>query len=129
MYQRHVYTIQRTQAERIKRVDYGSSLAQSKAQLLSGKKHVLDDLVVENAGISLTAKHRLLQGFHDICACFLLVLGKRDAIRAAENVALFFLRYPFETIIHCHCFTFSCYSFILDSALYLQMRCWKLLTR
>jgi TBC1 domain family member 20 len=38
---------------------------------------------------------RVIQGFHDICACFLLVLGKKDAIPAAENVALFFLRYPF----------------------------------
>ncbi|CEI96415.1 hypothetical protein RMCBS344292_10577 [Rhizopus microsporus] len=32
------------------------------------------------------------QGFHDICTCFLLVLGKKAAIPAAENVALFFLR-------------------------------------
>ncbi|RUS17552.1 hypothetical protein BC937DRAFT_89821 [Endogone sp. FLAS-F59071] len=32
------------------------------------------------------------QGFHDVCTCFLLVLGKRGAIPAAENVALFFLR-------------------------------------
>ncbi|KAI9320082.1 rab-GTPase-TBC domain-containing protein [Dichotomocladium elegans] len=32
------------------------------------------------------------QGFHDICSCFLLVLGKKDAIPAAENVALFYLR-------------------------------------
>lgn len=44
----------------------------------------------------------LAQGFHDICACFLLVLGKRDAIPAAENVALFFLRYPFFQAI-CSC--------------------------
>lgn len=34
----------------------------------------------------------LLQGFHDICTCFLLVLGKKAAIPAAENVALFFIR-------------------------------------
>ncbi|RUS17553.1 hypothetical protein BC937DRAFT_89821 [Endogone sp. FLAS-F59071] len=27
------------------------------------------------------------QGFHDVCTCFLLVLGKRGAIPAAENVA------------------------------------------
>lgn len=33
-----------------------------------------------------------LQGFHDICTCFLLVLGKKAAIPAAENVALFFIR-------------------------------------
>ncbi|KAL9547280.1 hypothetical protein MBANPS3_006249 [Mucor bainieri] len=32
------------------------------------------------------------QGFHDICTCFLLVLGKKAAIPAAENVALFFIR-------------------------------------
>ncbi|CAO3691424.1 unnamed protein product [Rhizopus stolonifer] len=32
------------------------------------------------------------QGFHDICTCFLLVLGKKAAIPATENVALFFLR-------------------------------------
>ncbi|KAL0094695.1 rab-GTPase-TBC domain-containing protein [Phycomyces blakesleeanus] len=32
------------------------------------------------------------QGFHDICTCFLLVLGKKNAIPATENVALFFLR-------------------------------------
>lgn len=32
------------------------------------------------------------KGFHDICTCFLLVLGKKAAIPAAENVALFFLR-------------------------------------
>ncbi|KAI8637271.1 hypothetical protein BD408DRAFT_454209 [Parasitella parasitica] len=31
-------------------------------------------------------------GFHDICTCFLLVLGKKAAIPAAENVALFFIR-------------------------------------
>ncbi|KAI7902917.1 rab-GTPase-TBC domain-containing protein [Cokeromyces recurvatus] len=31
-------------------------------------------------------------GFHDICTCFLLVLGKKLAIPAAENVALFFIR-------------------------------------
>ncbi|CAO3596421.1 unnamed protein product [Absidia cylindrospora] len=35
------------------------------------------------------------QGFHDICTVFLLVLGKKAAIPAAENVALFFTRYPF----------------------------------
>ncbi|KAI8342071.1 rab-GTPase-TBC domain-containing protein [Chlamydoabsidia padenii] len=33
------------------------------------------------------------QGFHDICTVFLLVLGKKAAIPAAENVALFFTRY------------------------------------
>ncbi|OBZ84662.1 TBC1 domain family member 20 [Choanephora cucurbitarum] len=32
------------------------------------------------------------QGFHDICTCFLLVLGKKAAIPAVENVALFFIR-------------------------------------
>ncbi|RUS33460.1 rab-GTPase-TBC domain-containing protein [Jimgerdemannia flammicorona] len=32
------------------------------------------------------------QGFHDVCTTFLLVLGKRLAILAAENVAMFFLR-------------------------------------
>ncbi|KAI8975210.1 rab-GTPase-TBC domain-containing protein [Mycotypha africana] len=32
------------------------------------------------------------QGFHDICTVFLLVLGKKAAIPAAENVALFFIR-------------------------------------
>lgn len=32
------------------------------------------------------------KGFHDICTCFLLVLGKKAAIPAAENVALFFIR-------------------------------------
>ncbi|RUO96063.1 rab-GTPase-TBC domain-containing protein [Jimgerdemannia flammicorona] len=32
------------------------------------------------------------QGFHDVCTTFLLVLGKRLAIPAAENVAMFFLR-------------------------------------
>ncbi|KAI8092502.1 rab-GTPase-TBC domain-containing protein [Halteromyces radiatus] len=32
------------------------------------------------------------QGFHDICTVFLLVLGKRAGIPAAENVALFFTR-------------------------------------
>ncbi|KAI9273586.1 rab-GTPase-TBC domain-containing protein [Sporodiniella umbellata] len=37
-------------------------------------------------------KLKYYQGFHDICTCFLLVLGKKAAIPAAENVALFFLR-------------------------------------
>ncbi|KAI8640245.1 hypothetical protein BD408DRAFT_419979 [Parasitella parasitica] len=32
------------------------------------------------------------QGFHDICTCFLLVLGKKATIPAAENDALFFIR-------------------------------------
>ncbi|KAI8339862.1 rab-GTPase-TBC domain-containing protein [Chlamydoabsidia padenii] len=32
------------------------------------------------------------QGFHDICTVFLLVLGKKAAIPAAENIALFFTR-------------------------------------
>ncbi|ORX49526.1 RabGAP/TBC [Hesseltinella vesiculosa] len=35
---------------------------------------------------------RYYQGFHDICTVFLLVLGKKAAIPAAENVALFFVR-------------------------------------
>lgn len=39
------------------------------------------------------------KGFHDICSGFLLVLGKKNAIPAAENVALFFLRYPFMFIL------------------------------
>ncbi|KAL1919119.1 uncharacterized protein VTP21DRAFT_2501 [Calcarisporiella thermophila] len=39
------------------------------------------------------------QGFHDICTCFLLVLGKRQAVKASEHAALFFLRYPFNAML------------------------------
>jgi hypothetical protein len=36
-----------------------------------------------------------IKGFHDVCSVLLLVLGERGAVRAAERMALFFLRYPF----------------------------------
>ncbi|CAO3694554.1 unnamed protein product [Umbelopsis ramanniana] len=54
------------------------------------KQKELRDLIMEV--LWRNPKLNYYQGFHDICACFLLVLGKKDAIPAAENVALFFLR-------------------------------------
>ncbi|RUP43469.1 hypothetical protein BC936DRAFT_137129, partial [Jimgerdemannia flammicorona] len=54
--------------------------------LKSHRQRELHDMIVE----ILWRNPRLnyYQGFHDVCTCFLLVLGKREAIPAAENVAL-----------------------------------------
>ncbi|CAO3633834.1 unnamed protein product [Cunninghamella echinulata] len=40
------------------------------------------------------------QGFHDICAVFLLLFGQSNAIQLLSHVALFYLRYPFYFITH-----------------------------
>ncbi|RUP45483.1 hypothetical protein BC936DRAFT_148112 [Jimgerdemannia flammicorona] len=62
-------------------------------KLKTHKQKELHEMIVEilwrNPGL------HYYQGFHDICTSFLLILGKKQAIPAAENVALFFLRYPF----------------------------------
>ncbi|CDH52981.1 tbc1 domain family member 20-like [Lichtheimia corymbifera JMRC:FSU:9682] len=54
------------------------------------KQKELHDLIIEILWRNPRLKY--YQGFHDICSCFLLVLGKKDAIPAAENTALFYLR-------------------------------------
>lgn len=54
------------------------------------KQQELHCMIVEILWRNPTLKY--YQGFHDICTCFLLVLGKKSAIPAAENVALFFIR-------------------------------------
>ncbi|KAL1934449.1 hypothetical protein VTP01DRAFT_6631 [Rhizomucor pusillus] len=54
------------------------------------KQKELHSLIIEI--LWRNPKLKYYQGFHDICSCFLLVLGKKDAIPAAENAALFFLR-------------------------------------
>ncbi|KAI8149892.1 rab-GTPase-TBC domain-containing protein [Fennellomyces sp. T-0311] len=58
--------------------------------LKAQKQRELHSLIVEILWRNPRLKY--YQGFHDICSCFLLVLGKKDAIPAAENVALFFIR-------------------------------------
>ncbi|KAI8889265.1 RabGAP/TBC [Backusella circina FSU 941] len=58
--------------------------------LKAHKQQELHCMIVEILWRNPTLKY--YQGFHDICTCFLLVLGKKAAIPAAENVALFFIR-------------------------------------
>ncbi|KAG2219225.1 hypothetical protein INT45_004585 [Circinella minor] len=58
--------------------------------LKAQKQKELHGLIVEILWRNPRLKY--YQGFHDICSCFLLVLGKKDAIPAVENVALFFIR-------------------------------------
>ncbi|RUS13657.1 hypothetical protein BC937DRAFT_94975, partial [Endogone sp. FLAS-F59071] len=54
-------------------------------RLKTHRQRELHELIVEilwrNPGL------HYYQGFHDICTCFLLILGKKQAIPAAENVA------------------------------------------
>ncbi|KAI7867522.1 rab-GTPase-TBC domain-containing protein [Spinellus fusiger] len=59
--------------------------------LKAHKQQELHHMIVEILWRNPRLKY--YQGFHDICTCFLLVLGKKHAIPAVENVALFFLRY------------------------------------
>ncbi|CAG8643461.1 2789_t:CDS:2, partial [Funneliformis caledonium] len=50
------------------------------------KQSELNDVIV-----GILRRHPKLsyyQGFHDICSCLLLVLGKKDAIKAGENIAI-----------------------------------------
>ncbi|KAI8364701.1 rab-GTPase-TBC domain-containing protein [Radiomyces spectabilis] len=58
--------------------------------LKAHKQQELHQMIVEILWRNPRLKY--YQGFHDICTCFLLVLGKKAGIPAAENVALFFLR-------------------------------------
>ncbi|CAI2183319.1 11548_t:CDS:2 [Funneliformis geosporum] len=60
------------------------------------KQSELNDVIV-----GILRRHPKLsyyQGFHDICLCLLILLGKNDAIKAGENIAMFLLRYPFTSI-------------------------------
>ncbi|CAO3592430.1 unnamed protein product [Absidia cylindrospora] len=58
--------------------------------LKAHKQQELKSMIVEILWRNPRLKY--YQGFHDICTVFLLVLGKKAAIPAAENVALFFTR-------------------------------------
>jgi len=54
------------------------------------RRRELHEMIIEI--LSHNPQLHYYQGFHDVCTIFLLVLGKRRAIPAVENVALHFLR-------------------------------------